>query len=68
MKAYSNLVTGYGNWRNAYGSLSKKEFLERLRRNDSTGKWVREVIQAILSHEDLMQSFLNDSSSLDKRD
>ncbi|MBO3799749.1 MAG: hypothetical protein FGF52_01670 [Candidatus Brockarchaeota archaeon] len=68
VRAYENLIVGYVDWRNAYGDLSPKEFLERVRDNEYSGRWVREVAGAVLSHEDLMQIFLNDLSSRGMKD
>lgn len=62
-RAYESLVARYVDWRNAYGDLSPKEFLERLKDNESSGEWVKEVARTILSNEDLMQFFLRDLSS-----
>jgi hypothetical protein len=66
-KAYENLVAGYVDWKNAYGDLSPEEFLERLKNNESSGRWVREVVRAILSRDDLMRIFLKDLSSRDMK-
>lgn len=62
-RAYESLVARYADWKNAFGDLSPKEFLERLKNNESSGGWVKEVARTILSHEDLMQFFLRDLSS-----
>ncbi|MBO3839649.1 MAG: hypothetical protein QXN75_01970 [Thermoproteota archaeon] len=67
-RAYENLISGYVDWRNAYGDLSPKEFLERVRGNEYSGRWIKEVAGAVLSHEDLMQIFLNDLSCRDMKD
>ncbi|MEM3712527.1 MAG: hypothetical protein QXR97_03210 [Thermoproteota archaeon] len=68
IRAYSNLAAKYGDWKRAYGELSPREFLEKIVKNEHSGRWVKEVVQAILSHGDIMQVFLEDLSSQDKRD
>jgi len=66
--AYRNLVAKYGDWKIAYHDLSPKEFLEKLMDNEYSGKWVKEVVREILSHEDLMQTFLEDLAYRGMRD
>jgi hypothetical protein len=35
-------------WTNAYGSLSKEEFLQRVIENENSGVWVIEVAKYLL--------------------
>lgn len=68
MKAYKSIIAGYIDWRKAYGELSPKEFLERLKDNEYSGRWVKEIARTLLSRSDLMQFFLNDLPCQDRRD
>ncbi|MCS7138925.1 MAG: hypothetical protein NZ873_02585 [Crenarchaeota archaeon] len=67
-RAYSNLIAKYGEWKNAYGDLSPREFLDRIGSNEYSGRWVKEVVNAILFNRELMQVFLDDLSFWNRRD
>lgn len=41
--ARDELKKGYERWREAYSGMSWKEYLNRVKRLDTTGHWVREV-------------------------
>ncbi|MEM2940321.1 MAG: hypothetical protein QW304_02055 [Thermoproteota archaeon] len=68
MEAYGRILDNYDNWRNAYGDLTPERFLEKLEKNDYTGKWVKEVAHIILSRRDLLRLFLNDLSYRGRKD
>lgn len=42
--ARETLRAKYGAWKEAYGSLSWEEYLNRIKRHGETGQWVREVV------------------------
>ncbi|MBO3769622.1 MAG: hypothetical protein QXS51_00670 [Thermoproteota archaeon] len=67
IRAYNKLALKYGDWKNAYGDLSPREFLEKILENEYSGKWVKEVVRIILSQKELMQTFLGDLSSRDMK-
>ena len=43
LAAKTNLESGYGQWKEAYGSMTMKEYLQRIGRNKESGQWVKEV-------------------------
>jgi len=43
-QAYDALKKNYDLWRDAYGKISWKEYLERLLELKETGSWVKDVI------------------------
>jgi len=43
-RAYSALKKNYDAWRDAYGKISWREYLERLLELKETGSWVKDVI------------------------
>ena len=43
-QAYHSLHKQYTAWVNAYGGLSKKDYMEKLWSLDETGSWVKDVI------------------------
>lgn len=49
-ESYSNLEEGYQKWRYALG-VSWIEYLEKIAKISGSGRWVREVINDILSSE-----------------
>ena len=38
------LKEGYGTWREAYPSLTWREYLNRVKALEGTGQWVKEVV------------------------
>ena len=47
--AFNNIQESYREWVNAYGSLSKKEYLQLLIKNTNSGEWVIEVAKYLLN-------------------
>jgi hypothetical protein len=47
-RAFLDLQEHHKTWVRAYGSISWREFLERLEGTQETGQWVKEVIKAEL--------------------
>ena len=45
--AKSNLESGYRVWAEAYGSITMKEYLQRIGRNKESGQWVKEVAELL---------------------
>ncbi len=39
------LEEGYKAWKRAYGELQWTEYLDKIRRNEETGQWVKEVAE-----------------------
>lgn len=68
MEAYNNIIENYDKWRSAYGNLTPEEFLKRLKDNEYTGKWIKEVVLTLLSQRDLLRAFLDDLFFQDKKD
>ena len=50
-QAKAALEEGYSAWNYAYGELSRSEYLDRIKRNQETGQWVKEVVGLILGGE-----------------
>jgi len=50
LTAKRNLESGYKQWTEAYGSITMKEYLQRIGRNKESGQWVKEVAE-LLSKE-----------------
>lgn len=48
MKAYSNLISAYTNWKTAYGELPWEAYLRRIIALSEAGTWVKEVAEAEL--------------------
>ncbi len=46
--AKKNLESGYSRWKEAYGSLTMKEYLKRIGRSKESGRWVREVAELLI--------------------
>jgi hypothetical protein len=44
LRARTALRSGYGVWNDAYGGISWKEYLNRVKTAEATGRWVREVV------------------------
>ncbi len=42
--AYNTLKKNYDVWKDGYGKISWKEYLERLLERKETGSWVKDVI------------------------
>ncbi len=49
--ARDELKKGYRRWRHAYSAMSWEEYLNRIKRLDSTGQWVKEVA-GLMEHQD----------------
>jgi hypothetical protein len=47
--AFNNIQKDYQKWANAYGSLTKQEYLQLLAKNANSGEWVVEVAQFLLA-------------------
>jgi hypothetical protein len=45
--AKKNLEAGYERWREAYGTITWKEYLQRIKLNNETGQWAREVAELL---------------------
>ncbi len=43
LDARDELKKGYRRWRDAYTGMSWREYLDRIKRLDATGLWVKEV-------------------------
>ncbi len=39
------LEKGYKAWKRGYGELQWTEYLDKIRRNEETGQWVKEVAE-----------------------
>jgi hypothetical protein len=50
--ARDELKKGYERWRDAYSSMSWREYLDRIKRLDGTGQWVKEVAD-LMEREDI---------------
>jgi hypothetical protein len=50
LTAKRNLESGFKQWTEAYGSITMKEYLQRIGRNKESGQWVKEVAE-LLSKE-----------------
>jgi hypothetical protein len=50
LTARRNVESGYKQWSEAYGGITWKEYLKRIRQNAETGQWAKEVAE-ILSDE-----------------
>ncbi len=50
-QAYDALKTNYDVWRDAYGKLSWKEYLEKLLECKETGSWIKDVIMLELKEK-----------------
>lgn len=55
-KAYENLLAGYTYWKKAYGGLSWKDYIDKIKENEFTGIWVKEVIRALRVRDDKKES------------
>ncbi len=44
-RAREALLEGYKRWSDAYGGLSWKEFLKRIKGRAETGQWVKDVVE-----------------------
>ncbi len=44
-KAGEALLEAYKRWNNAYGELSWKEYLRRIKGRAETGQWVKDVVE-----------------------
>jgi hypothetical protein len=47
LAAKRNLEGAYKQWTEAYGSMTMKEYLERIARNKESGRWVKEVAELL---------------------
>lgn len=52
LDARDELKKGYERWTDAYSSMSWKEYLDRMKRLNVTGQWVKEVID-LIEREDI---------------
>jgi hypothetical protein len=50
-----NLESGYKRWTEAYGSITMKEYLQRIGRDRESGQWVKEVAE-LLTKESVDQA------------
>ncbi|MGH9992889.1 MAG: hypothetical protein ACREBU_15440 [Nitrososphaera sp.] len=44
-KAFQKLAEHYDAWVQAYGDISRRDFMDRQLRMSETGSWIREVIE-----------------------
>jgi hypothetical protein len=49
--AYQNVMQYYDEWKEAYGELSFKEYLQKVIDNPATGIWACEVSEKLLEKE-----------------
>jgi hypothetical protein len=47
LSAKRNVETGYKQWSEAYGGITWKEYLQRLRQSAETGQWAKEVAEML---------------------
>ena len=47
------LLDGYRRWSEAYGGLSWKEYLNRIKGRVETGEWVKDVVAAATAADEL---------------
>ncbi len=45
-QAYESLMNHYKAWVAAYGSISIRDFMDKLLKMDETGSWIRQIIDA----------------------
>jgi hypothetical protein len=43
LTAKRNVESGYERWSEAYGGITRKEYLQRLQQSAETGQWAKEV-------------------------
>lgn len=48
-EARARVESAYGGWSEAYGSMSRTDYLEAVVKNAETGKWAAEVARMMLS-------------------
>jgi hypothetical protein len=46
-KALTEVRDAYKVWKNAYRVLTWKEYIEKIRKNEYTGQWVRDILEII---------------------
>ena len=49
--AHSNLEKGFEIWREAIEGLTWEEYIDRIQSLESTGRWVREIVESIKSQD-----------------
>jgi hypothetical protein len=49
LTAKRNVETGYERWSEAYGSITWKEYLQRLQESAETGQWAKEVAEMLFN-------------------
>ncbi len=47
LAAKRNLEAAYRQWTKAYGSITMKEYLQRIGRNKESGQWAKEVAELL---------------------
>jgi len=45
--AKQKVDAGYPLWSKAYGGISWKEYLDKVKRNEQTGQWAREIAEML---------------------
>lgn len=51
LEAKQEVESAYPRWAEAYGSMSKTAYLERVAKNPETGEWAAEVARMLLESE-----------------
>ncbi len=47
LAAKRNLESGYTRWKEAFGGMAWREYLDRILQSAETGQWVREVAEML---------------------
>lgn len=54
--AKRELESNYKAWKEAYGKISWREYLEKVRNNEETGNWVKDLIDKVIYNNDKKES------------
>jgi hypothetical protein len=49
--ALNNLKAGFERWKEAIAGLTWKDYIERIDNLESTGQWIREIAEDIMSRD-----------------
>jgi len=47
-EAREQVNSGYQKWVRAYGQIEMKDYLDKVKRNDHTGQWAKEIAEMVL--------------------
>jgi len=47
-EAKQRVCSGYQQWVKAYGRMEWKDYLDKVKRNDHTGQWAKEIAEMML--------------------